>query len=212
MKLTHLGHSTVLVEVGDERLLIDPGAFSTDWHGLSDLTGILVTHQHADHADPVEFPKLIAANPDARVLVERTVFDVVDLPDSVGVLELDAKVDFGATHIETVGGLHAIIHADYPRIGNVGIVLRTEGEPSFFHPGDALEAIPGGLDIVGIPMMAPWAAMKESVEFVRAVGAPQGLYIHQGLLNERGLGLFTKQIGNLAPDTEIVDADAGWTA
>ena len=69
MKITQLGHSAVLVETSEVRLLIDPGNFSDAWHGLTDLDAILVTHLHPDHADPEHLPALVQANPGARVLV-----------------------------------------------------------------------------------------------------------------------------------------------
>ena len=52
MRITHLGHAAVLVETDDARVLIDPGNFSTGWHGLTDLDAILVTHQHPDQLRP----------------------------------------------------------------------------------------------------------------------------------------------------------------
>ena len=40
MQITQLGHSAVLVETAGNRVLIDPGAFSDAWHGLTDLDAI----------------------------------------------------------------------------------------------------------------------------------------------------------------------------
>ena len=73
MRLTHLGHSAVLVETDDARVLIDPGNFSDAWHGLTDLDAILITHSHPDHADPEHLPALVRANPDAKVYVEPSI-------------------------------------------------------------------------------------------------------------------------------------------
>ena len=81
MQITHLGHSCVLLETAGQRILVDPGDFSTAWRGLTDLDAVLVTHQHPDHADPTELPKLLAANPQAIVAVEQTVPEIVALPD-----------------------------------------------------------------------------------------------------------------------------------
>ena len=67
MDITWLGHSALLVEAGRSRILIDPGAYSDDWHGLTGLTHVLVTHVHPDHVDVVNVPALLDANPDASV-------------------------------------------------------------------------------------------------------------------------------------------------
>lgn len=212
MQITHFGHSCVLIETSGLRVLIDPGNFSTDWHQLSDLDAVLVTHQHPDHADPEHLPQLLAANPQALVAVEHTVPEIVDLPAETRRLGPGETIDLGALHVKTIGGQHAIIHRDYPRIGNVGFVLRVEGEPSLLHPGDCLDAVGEGIDVVAIPAFGPWAAMKETIDFTRAVGAPKGFFIHDGLLNERGLGLINTHVGRLS-ETQLIDIrQAGaWT-
>jgi len=202
MQITHLGHSAVLVEVNGLRLLLDPGNFSTAWHGLTELDAILITHLHPDHVDPANVPALIAANPDARVLVEPSVIDVHHL-ERAEPITADTSISRGGVTVAAVGGLHAVIHRDIPQIGNVGLVISAEGEPTFFHPGDSLAAVPSGVDVLGVPAYGPWAAMKETIDFARAVSAPQGFLIHEGLLSERGWGLVYGRMGDMTPMTPV---------
>jgi L-ascorbate metabolism protein UlaG (beta-lactamase superfamily) len=211
MQLTHLGHSAVLVEVNGLRFLLDPGNFSDAWHGLTDLDAIVITHLHPDHVDPANVPALIAANPGARVLVEPSVIEVHHL-DRAEPISADTSISRSGVTVAAVGGLHAVIHRDIPQIGNVGLVISAEGEPTFFHPGDSLAAVPSGVDVLGVPAYGPWAAMKETVDFARAVAAPQGFLIHEGLLSERGWGLVFGRIGEMTP-TNPVDLRDGrpWT-
>lgn len=211
MQLTHLGHSAVLVEVNGLRFLIDPGNFSDAWHGLTDLDAIVITHLHPDHVDPANVPALIAANPGARVLVEPSVIEVHHL-DRAEPISADTSISRSGVTVAAVGGLHAVIHRDIPQVGNVGLVISAEGEPTFFHPGDSLAAVPSGVDVLGVPAYGPWAAMKETVDFARAVAAPQGFLIHEGLLSERGWGLVFGRIGEMTP-TNPVDLRDGrpWT-
>lgn len=203
MQITHLGHSAVLVETPDARVLIDPGNFSDAWHGVTDLDAILVTHQHADHVDPAHVPALAVLNPQARILVEPAVMQVVPL-DRAQALAPDGSVTIGGLTIAAVGGLHAVIHRDIPRIGNVGLVLSAEGEPTLFHPGDSLEAVPSGVDVIAVPLHGPWAAMKEHIDFLRAVAAPTGFPIHDGLVNERGWQLAFTRYNDMTP-TKLAD-------
>jgi L-ascorbate metabolism protein UlaG (beta-lactamase superfamily) len=68
MRLTHLGHACLLAEVGDARMLFDPGVLS-GFDDVRDLDAVLVTHQHPDHLDPARLGPLLAANPGARLWV-----------------------------------------------------------------------------------------------------------------------------------------------
>ncbi len=205
MQISHLGHAAVLVETGAARILIDPGNFSDGWHGLTDLDAILITHKHPDHLDPEHLPGLLAANPRARVYVEPSI--VVDQP-AASALAPGEQTAVGDLLITAVGGQHAVIHRDLPALGNVGYVLRSEGQPTFFHPGDELDTTPEGIDILAVPAYGPWAAMKETIDFVRSVGALEGFPIHDELLSDRGRGLIFNRVNEMT-STRFVDLRSG---
>ena len=212
MRISHLGHSAVLLQTDEAQVLIDPGNFSDDWHGLTDLDAVLITHQHPDHADPEHLPALAAANPNARILAEPSIVDKMSTGEfptlPVTAFGAGDQTAIGDLLVNAIGGRHAIIHADLPRIGNVGFVITSEGQPTFFHPGDSLETIPEGVDVLAVPAYGPWAAMKETVDFVRAVGALEGFPIHDELLSDRGRGLVFNRVKEMT-DTRLVDLRGG---
>ena len=144
-------------------------------------------------------------------------------PETAGQLQdkgIDARalragdeVTVRAVTVSGVGEMHALIHDDIPRIHNTGMRLTAEGEPVFFHPGDALDADPGHVDVLAFPLSAPWARSRDMTGFLRRLAAPHAIPIHDALLSEVGRTLYLTQAGNLgSPTTEIHDLAGGQSA
>lgn len=203
MRLTHLGHACLLVETGGQRILIDPGSYSR-FEELGDLDAIVVTHQHPDHVDADRLRNLLKANPQAALHVEPSV------PDSALKGRRSASrcepmtsrkpIPLGDVTLEPVGDRHAVINEALPRIGNLGVVVRSPGEPTLFHPGDAYDAEPGPVDVLAVPINAPWAASKETTAFVQRIGPRVAVPIHDALLSEVGRGAYIGQLKRFGPE------------
>ncbi|HEV7813202.1 MAG TPA: MBL fold metallo-hydrolase, partial [Leifsonia sp.] len=81
----------------------------------------------------------------------------------------------------------------------VGVVLETPGG-TLFHPGDDLSTIPEGVDVLALPLSAPWGALRDTVEFLRAVNPKKVIPIHDALLSELGKKIFLARIAALGPE------------
>jgi L-ascorbate metabolism protein UlaG (beta-lactamase superfamily) len=168
---------------------------------------VLVTHQHADHLDRDRLPALLERNPGARLVVEPAVAEQLggSVARDVETLEPGATTTVAGATVTGVGGRHAVIHADIPRIGNVGLLVTGDGEPTLYHPGDMLEDVPSGVAVLAVPLSAPWCAVKETVEFVRTAAAPTAFPIHDAILSPTGRGLYQQVLKQLTPGTELRD-------
>jgi L-ascorbate metabolism protein UlaG (beta-lactamase superfamily) len=211
MQLTHLGHSCLLVETGGRRLLVDPGAFTPGFEDLRELAAVLITHQHADHVDLERLPALVEANPEVRLLAEpSTINDLAGVGLRAEPLEPGSHLDIGDANVEVVGGEHALIHPEIPRVGNVGLLIGSAADPTVFHPGDSYGTVPEDVDILALPLTAPWTSIRETVAFARAVGAPSAVPIHDAIVSPIGRALYLRLVSSLVDATKLRDlADAG---
>jgi L-ascorbate metabolism protein UlaG (beta-lactamase superfamily) len=200
--LTHFGHACVLADTNSTRVLFDPGTLADGFEQATDLAAVLVTHQHLDHLDIERLPALLAANPDAVLVVDEGSAPIV------AQLELDAvarvarpgdEFAVGGLTVQVVGGEHAVIHPDLPRISNIGFLV---GDGAFYHPGDSLVVPSQDVDVLAAPAAAPWLKLSEAVDFVRAVAPRVAMPIHEGGLVEPSLhvGVMTR----LAPPVTTV--------
>ena len=198
MRITKFGHACVRIEHDGAVVVLDPGVFSEP-EALDGATGVLITHEHPDHvhADLLRGSDapIWTIGAVARLLREQA----PDVGERVSVVRPGDRLDVSGLPVEVVGEKHAVIHPDYDRIDNSGYVV-TVGDRAVYHPGDALTAPGRAVDVLLAPMSAPWLKVGEAIDFVREVGAPRSLGIHDKVYSEIGLGMVATHMGNLLPE------------
>jgi L-ascorbate metabolism protein UlaG (beta-lactamase superfamily) len=208
MRITKFGHSCVRIEHDGVALVLDPGVFSEP-EALDGATGVLITHEHPDHVHP----ELLRGS-DAPIWTIEAVARLLreqapDVAERVTVVRPGERLAVSGLPVEVVGDKHAVIHPDYDRFDNSGYVV-TAGERTVYHPGDALTAPGRPVDVLLAPVSAPWLKVSEAVDFVRKVGAPRSLGIHDRIYSEIGLGMVDTHMANLLPEgQELVRRQPG---
>jgi L-ascorbate metabolism protein UlaG (beta-lactamase superfamily) len=199
MRLTKFGHSCLLVEEGNARLLFDPGMFSAGFEELQGLTAVLLTHAHADHLDEGRLRQLLERDPGVRVISDEGSAEQLGAGGaSVEVVHDGDELDVGGVNVRVFGTMHAVIHPDIPNIPNVGYLVNRR----LFHPGDAFTVPTDPVEILAVPASAPWLKVSESIDYVRALRPRLAVPVHDKVLSSAGAGLTFRLIDQLgAGDT-----------
>jgi len=197
MRIVKFGHACVRVEHDGVAVVIDPGVF-TEVGALDGADAVLITHEHADHYLPDNLRATDAPVFTIDAVAAKIREDAPDVAERVTVVRPDEEFEAGLP-VRAVGELHAVIHPEFPRFYNSGFVL-TAGEQKVYHPGDALTGPDEDVDLLCVPVSAPWLKAAEAIDFARAVKAPRNLAIHDRIYSEAGLGIVDGHMNAFLPD------------
>ena len=194
MRLTKLGHACVRIEHGGAVLVLDPGLF-TEPEAVDGATAVLITHLHPDHYQADHLRRTDAPVFTVGDLAEQIAADAPDVAERVTVVAPGEDFDPGLP-VTAVGEWHHVIHPELPRPHNCGYLVRCD-DLTVYHPGDALTEPGVGVDVLLCPSSAPWLRSQMAVDFVRAVGAPRNLAIHDRVYTEAAHAMLQQQMDTL---------------
>lgn len=182
MRVTKFEHATLRIDESGDALLIDPGSFTSPLVDLSDVVGVVITHEHPDHWTPGHLDRVLREAPGTPIFAPAGVAAAASGYDITVVAPGDT-VSAGRFTLQFFGGEHAIIHSSLPMVQNVGVLINDE----LYYPGDSF-AVPGGIEVdtLAAPLGAPWLKVGDAMDYVLAVKPRRAFGVHDMTLSIAG--------------------------
>ena len=197
MKITKHGHACLELELDGKKALIDPGFYTEDVSGLTDVVALVITHSHDDHCFETQVAGIAKSNPGIKIFGTSEVAAKLSGFDVTTVYHGDFYQEQGFS-FEFFGDMHQIIHESIPLIQNTGVMVNNQ----LYYPGDSYTTPDKPVEILACPTSAPWLKIGDVMDFVAAVKPKQSFATHNALLSDLGhdlnngrVKLVTEQFG-----------------
>ena len=200
MNVTKYEHACFTVEKDGQVIVVDPGAYTTDFIAPSDVVAIVITHDHPDHFDAELISAVIDKNPEAVIIGDASITNQIEAFETMPVSAGDT-LEMGPFHLEFFGGQHASIDAGMPVPPNLGVMI----DELLYYPGDSFY-IPEdhSIDTLALPVAAPWLKISEVTAFLTAVHPRIAFPTHDAILSNTGKELADRLLGSVAEANDIL--------
>jgi len=197
MKITKYEHACFTVEEGDQTLVIDPGVYATSFEPPRNVVAVVVTHEHGDHLDKAHLQAIAAANPDAIIVSHEGVTAQLGGLKTQTIIAGEG-IKIGNFELEFYGGQHATIHPDIPVVANLGVMINGR----MYYPGDSFALPEREVEVLALPVSAPWMKLSEAIDFARTVKPGLIFPTHDAFLSDTGKELVDRLVPSLVNDTK----------
>lgn len=186
MKLTKYGHSCFILEEKSEKLIVDPGIFTTLPNDISNIKILIITHNHPDHFNPDSVQAIMRANQDIKIFAPN------DIAKSIGadIPEMNEVYRLGKFELNFYKSDHAYIREDFELPNNFGVVINKQ----ISYPGDSYSISPINTKYLLTPISAPWAKMKDTEEFIIKSSPEVVIAVHDAILSDKGYMIYDSHL------------------
>lgn len=196
MKLTKYEHACFIVEnEQSEKIIVDPGKFTTLPTDLSNIVAIVITHVHADHFSIDNINKIKDSNPNLVLYVSEEVSSEV-----AGAIRPDNSQGYqaGGFNLKFYGDKHEYIRSALPQPDNLGVIINN----LVAYPGDSYSQESVTVKYLMTPSSAPWLRMREAEEFIVKTEAEVIIPTHDAMLSEIGIGVYDNHLSAICEDNK----------
>ncbi len=179
MKITKLEHSGLAVEKDGQTILIDPIEIDQTLPEFPNVIAIIITHQHSDHLQSSVIQRLLAAFPSMRIYAPGDTLPQIPEAKQIRNGSLAETGDFKMVFFSEN---HAPIFKGEIPCQNVGVVV----DGMVAHPGDSFDLPQKQVDLLCVPISAPWSKISDVADYVQSARPKSVLPIHDAVLSPFG--------------------------
>ena len=189
MKVTKLEHATLVLEQNGETLILDPGFYTREMTGYTNVVGIVITHNHDDHVHEEQIERILKDSPNAVILGTTEVANRLSIRNAKAVHHGDFH-QLGSFTAEFFGDMHIEIHRSIPLIQNCGVMIND----TLYYPGDSYTKPDRRVKLLACPASAPWLKIGDVMDFIAEVKPESVFPTHNIHLSEQGNQLNNNRI------------------
>lgn len=184
MNIHKYGHCCLLIQHKNVTILTDPGAWTAYPDTLpTTIDAIFITHEHQDHMHIDALKDLLESNKQVHIYTNSAVKKLLDAENiACTIMNNGDIVDVKGVSIEAFECMHAEIYEDFGAVLNTGVLI----DNRFFYPGDAFIDPLKPIDILALPVSAPWLSIKDAINYAIKVAPKHAINVHDGHIKYLG--------------------------
>lgn len=185
MKVTKLEHSGLTLEKDGKQLVFDPVEFTTKLPAMSNVVAIIMTHKHFDHFQKDQLAKILAENPDAKVIGPSDL--AAEVPELL-IAQAGDEHELSGFKLKFFGHDHGLVFGGVMPCENLGVIV----DERIVNAGDSFDQpkLEHAIDLLLVPEAAPWWHVDQCVQFITELQPKIAIPTHDALLSGFGKQVF----------------------
>lgn len=200
MELNKFAHACFTVTTEKQILVVDPGGFTKDFITPDNTVAIVITHQHADHHDSQLIRGILQKSPEAVIFAPADTVEHFKEFNNVVAVQDGQQKTVGPFKLNFIGERHAIIDSSIPQILNTGVLINNK----IYYPGDSFTLPNQPVEILALPVAAPWMKISEALDFARMVKPKLIFPTHDAILSSPGKSIVDRLVTANVPASQFM--------